>query len=147
MNMHEEILKGLTNAIYAAFSEMFGDGLEIYTEAVPQGFETPSFAVMTVRADQEKRLHYQYDRHYVFDVLFFPTDTQNQNEQLRDVAEMMQLAIEYVDVGDDVVRGYNMHSETVDQVLHFGVSYDVRVMVRPDPDPIIRSATLNEHIR
>lgn len=142
MNTHSEILNGLTNALFSAFSETFGDDLEIYTESVPQGFVTPCFSIATIRSDQEKRLHWQYDRHYVFDVMFFPVDGTDQNEQMRNVADRLELAIEYIDVGDDVVRGHNMHSEMVDQVLHFRVSYDLTVMVRPDPAPVIRSASL-----
>lgn len=134
MTIHDDILTGITQALYAEFSADDNPTLTIYTETVPQGFAEPSFFVDTVSAIQEKRLNDEYDRVYSFDVAYFPTDSLDANREMQSIGDRLLFVLEYITLGNgDRLRGSGMARNVVDGVLHFSVAYSPRVR-RPFPE-------------
>ena len=134
MTMHDDILTGITQALYDEFVTDDQPIRPIYTETVPQDFDAPSFFVDAVSSIQEKRLNDEYDRVYSFDVVYFPSDSLAANKEMQDIGDMLFFVLEYITLENgDRLRGSGMSRSIVDGVLHFSVAYSPRVR-RPIPE-------------
>lgn len=140
--MLNAIIVGISQKIY----ETFGEKYTIYSEDVEQKLKTPSFLIVNLLNTNTKLLPPRYLRSYNFDVHYFPEDDRNARKEINEVSEKLKVALEYINVIDNSVRGIKMTDEIVDDVLHFNVSYDLFVELEPESVNRMQTLTLEENI-
>lgn len=117
--MINKIIDGISIAINAEF----GDEYEIYTESVKQGFQEPCFSILCLNPSINQFLGKRYFRTSQFCIHYFPKSDEPKAECFS-VKERLFNALELVTVNGDLIRGSEIHSELVDDVLSFFVNYD-----------------------
>ena len=118
--MIREILEGISIAL----NEEFGDGYTIYTESVEQGLKEPCFFVSCIAPTFR---HY-FDKRYFSTnqvcVQFIPDSQNSARLAGNNVTGRLFSCLEYIQAGNDLIRGTGMRAEMVDEILNFFVSYD-----------------------
>ena len=130
--MINEIISGLTNGIY----EEFGSGYKIYTEDVEQGLSEPCFFIAVLDARQVRIIGNRYMLTAVLDVHYFPS-TKAKNKEMQDVASRLYKVLERITFLDgDMLNGFELKWEAVDEVLHFFVTYKptMNYLAAPEED-------------
>ena len=122
--MIEDIVKGISRALYGAF----GENYTIYKDDVPQNFKEPCFSIVHVQGNMDLKSSARYFSHNLFDIHYFPKDELNSRTEMRSVIESLFLSLEYINVLDNLCRGTKMSYEIIDGVLHFFVNYDLFVV-------------------
>ncbi len=142
--MLNSIVSGITTNIY----NDFGDGYEIYTEAMEQGFLQPCFFVSNFTTKVSLVFNKKYKQENKFCIKFYPLDT-NSNFSNNDVITRLMLILEYInlngDVNDELLHGTNMEYKYIDGVLNFFVNYNTffyRVEDITPMDTITNNTTL-----
>ena len=127
--MVNEIIDGITRTIYSAF----GKNYKIYAhEDVKQCLREPAFFVALLDSSHISRLGTRFFRAYNFDVHYFPKKHGSGYELNHVMDEMFQI-LEYIQLlNNDVLRGWDMHAEIVDDVLHFFVTYRQYADIKKD---------------
>lgn len=120
----------ILDAISQALNAEFGDSYEIYSESIKQDFKEPCFFIMCLNPSEQDFLGNRYYRKYLFDIQYFPQNEENLNSELYDMQERLFNCMEYINMGDDLIRGKNRRGEIEDKTLHFFVNYDVFVVKR-----------------
>lgn len=121
------MINKLIDAISIKLNQVFGDDYEINSENVKQGLKEPCFFIKVLNPTQSQIVGQRYFKDNPFDLHFFPKIEGN-NEEINNVAENLFDAMEYIQLLDgDLVRGTHMHYETVDNVLHFFVQFNMFV--------------------
>lgn len=118
------MINAIVDGISVKLNETFGDKYTIYSEEIKQGFQEPCFFIVLLNPSKKQLVGQRYEREHYFDIHFFPSDKFNMNQQINAVADELLDAMEYITVNDNLVRGTNMKFETVDNVLHFFVSFN-----------------------
>jgi len=145
-------------------------GIPIYKEKIAQGAERPYFAIAQLDLDQQKLMKEKYNRLYQMKVSYYSNigDLQqfkNLDEMGNELLELLrtievesgQPIITEVEGFEDVVtpqmypvRGIQMSSKIVDDVLQFFVSYLVRVEIPQEHTKMTNLSTnvyKTEHIQ
>lgn len=121
------MINDLIDAISIKLNKVFGDGYEIHTKDIKQGLEEPCFFIKALNPNQNQMIGERYFRKNPFDIHYFPKE-EGDNEEINEVAEKLFDAMEYIQLlNGDLVRGTKMHYETIDNVLHFFVEFNVFV--------------------
>ncbi len=115
--MINELIIGVSQALDTAFS-----GVEIHIDEIKQGLVEPCFFIMLLKPKQEQMLGQRYYRENSFDIHYFPK-TDNTSE-INNVIDKLMDTLEYINFDGGLLRGTNIHSETVSGVLHFFVEYN-----------------------
>ena len=117
------MISDIVNGISIKLNSVFGDGYEIYTENVEQGLQEPCFFIKSLPTVNKPLLGTRKQRTYSFDIAYFPTEG---NEEMMKVSEQLLDELEYITLlNGDVLRGINLETEIVDDVLHASVNYVV----------------------
>ena len=117
------MISDIVNGISIKLNSVFGDGYEIYTENVEQGLQEPCFFIKSLPVVNKPLLGTRKQRTYSFDIAYFPTEG---NEEMMKVSEQLLDELEYITLlNGDVLRGINLETEIVDDVLHASVNYVV----------------------
>lgn len=117
--MVNEIVNGITKAIY----DEYGESCKIYTESIKQGFKEPCFFVAVLDSDQARIIGNRYQKNIAIDVHYFP-GTEAKNKEMRSVAEALYSILGRITLlNGDMLNGFQLHYETVEEVLHFFVTY------------------------
>ena len=58
-------------------------------------------------------------------IQYIPTNSSVEKEECNAVTERLFNCLEYITVGEDLIRGSKMKSEIVDGILNFFVNYDL----------------------
>ena len=117
--MINDIVSGITNGIY----EEFGRGYKIYTEDVEQGLSEPCFFIAVVDSKQVRIVGNRYMLTAAIDVHYFP-DTKTKNKEMQEVAQRLYPVLQRITLIDgDMLNGFDLSWDIVDEVLHFFVSY------------------------
>ena len=132
--MINKIIDGICIAIHSEFS----DDYEIYTETVEQGLTAPCFSVACVNPASEQFLNKRYFKTNQFGIHYFPS-TADKKAECNSVLERLMDALELISVDGNTVRGTVMHSEFVDDVLHFFVNYDMFVYKGQTKEPAMET--------
>ena len=119
--MVNDIIDGIVAALRDAFP-----GHEIYTERVEQGINPPCFSIFPVELTNDPYLGTRALRTALININYYPSGREPKQECLA-VGDTLILALEYITVGGDVVRGTNMTFRIVDGVLVFTLNYNVFV--------------------
>lgn len=124
------MIKDIMNAISIRLYEVFGDGYEIYMNDIQQGLTEPCFLITVVDYSKEQLLKSRSKRLVPFDIIFFPNKGKS---QCYEVADQMMNELEFITLLDgDKMRGTDMNSNVVDNVLHFFVNYNFMATVTED---------------
>lgn len=112
----------IIDSLCLTLNSEFGDDYEIYTERVKQGLKEPCFIVSLVDAENTPLLKARSKREYNFDVIYIPK--YGTKAELFSMADRLFGALRFITNQDGTeLLGFNMRYETVDDVLHFFVSY------------------------
>jgi len=102
------MINGIIERIGKSINEEFDGDCQIYSESMPQEFETPCFFLECVNYIRSKVLATRANRFYVtalFRVTYFPNDKSlEQNNEIWNIADRIFDAVEYIDgySGDDL---------------------------------------------
>lgn len=129
--MVNKIIAGISQALDAEFNT--GDTLyEIYTESIEQGFDEPCFSILNLTANATQLVNNRYSFKSAFDIQYFPSNRRidgvvRKNNECYEVAIKLMDILESITVNSNIVRGSKMKNETIDDVLHFFVDYNMIV--------------------
>ena len=98
--MINEVLKGITDALYAAF----GDDYEIHTEASMQDMEEPAFFVRCINPDVPRGLTGRRKATLLFIVQYFP-ESDEPKKEINTVYERLSECLDLIEVEGKMVRG------------------------------------------
>lgn len=122
------MINKILDAISQKLNAEFEDNYELYSENIKQDFKEPCFFIMCLNPSEQNFLANRYYRKYLFDIQYFPKSKKNLNSELYDIQERLFNCMEYVNIGNDLIRGKNRRGEIEDNTLHFFVNYDVFVV-------------------
>lgn len=115
----------IIDGISLTLNDVFGATKRIYGEIVEQGLKEPCFYISLLQSAQSRLLGDRYVRHYDFDVHYFPSAKEN-NEEMLGISSDLYEALEYITLlNGDKLRGSELRHEILDGVLHFFVRYSV----------------------
>ncbi len=140
--MITKVIEGIVGALY----ETFRDKYTIYTESVIQGFKEPCFMIIALESTSEQAIAGHYLRSYPFDIHFFQNEDNESKAGMHHMAESLFLAVEYINVLDNLRRASKMRYEIVDGVLHFFVTYSMYVKRITEPEPTMETITYNPKV-
>ena len=115
----------IIDAICIALSNEFGAEYKIYTDNVEQGFSNPCFYVSSINSSRNHFISKKYKSKNSFEVLYFPSDTDDKSFEMFSIEERLYECLEYLDESGDLIRGKGMGSRVVDNVLNFTIDYDL----------------------
>lgn len=140
------MINNVINGVAGALHETFGDDYTIYTESIKQGFKEPCFSIITLEPTSEQAIANHYLREYPFNIMYFPKDENNAKSEMYHMVERLFLAMEYINVLDNLRRASKMRYEIVDGVLHFFVTYSMYVKRITEPAPTMETITYNPKV-
>jgi len=123
--MVNKIITGISQKLDSEFNSS-SDDYEIYTEEVKQDFQEPCFFITLLSLDQSQIVGNRYSRIQPFDIQYFPSTT-DINSEINEVTERLTEVLEYITANGGLARGTEMNAETVDNVLHFFINYNMIV--------------------
>lgn len=121
------MINSIIESISVSLKAEFGDECKIYREAKRQDLEEPCFFIQCLNLAESLYLGKRYFRQNQFCIQYFPKDEYHMNQECCEVAERLFVCLEYLNVGDNLVRGTKMKYELVDGILQFFVNYDLFV--------------------
>ena len=140
------MINEITDGISLAINSDFGDTYEIYTESIKQGLNEPCFSILCLNPTLEQFMGKRYFRTNQFCIHYFPSSDEKRSE-CHAVAERLFGVLEYITVGDDLIRGTEMHCEIVDDVLSFFVNYDLYVYKDVDNEEFMETLEQNTIVK
>lgn len=112
----------IISSIVNRLNEVFG--LTVYTESVEQGFKEPCFFVSRFNTTHKLFLGRRYYDTNQFCINFFPNEG-DEREHCDSVAHKLFICLEWLNYGEDLIRGVNMKYDVLDNVLNFYVDYNL----------------------
>ena len=121
------MFNAISDGISIKLNSVFGDGYEISSEDIKQGFVAPCFFIKPLPTTSKALLGKRKRRDYQFVITYFPKEG---NEEMMKVSEQMLDALACITlVSGETLRALTqdspMESEIVDGVLHVTVKYAV----------------------
>ena len=116
--MINEVLKGITDALYAAF----GDNYEIHTEASMQDMEEPAFFVRCINPDVPRGLTGRRKATLLFIVQYFP-ESDEPKKEINTVYERLSECLDLIEVEGKMVRGTIECKDISDDVMSATAEY------------------------
>lgn len=126
------MINDIIGKIGKSINEEFNGDCQVYSESMPQEFETPCFFVECANYIRNKALSSRANRFYVtalFRVTYFPDEKSlEQNNEIWNIADRIFDAVEYIDgySGDD------LKAVVSDGVLIVTVSYSFQAYKETD---------------
>lgn len=134
----QSIVQGIIDALRTEF----GADYTYYANKVPQNFKEPAFSVRQISANMDLIRGRRYLRRGLFRIVYFAGERKAPEQEMNAVADRLYPVLEYIKMGDGLIRGTDMEHETEDEELHFTVHYDIFVM-RPRPEaPLMQKLEL-----
>lgn len=94
---------------------------KVYRDDVPQNFEQPSFLIILYDQNSTRGINGKLKNTVRVDVLYFPEDKQNYNEECWELCERLTRELSLEDF-----KIKNRNSKITDSVLHFMFDVDYR---------------------
>ena len=126
-------LSAIQDGISLKLYKSFGDEYVIYPEEVKQGLTRPCFFIKLLKPSNKKERDITYIRENSYCIHFFPKNTNQPKAECYQMLDELYLAMEYIEVDGNLVRGVGMLGEIHDETLLFYVNYNVRVRKVYDP--------------
>lgn len=141
--MVNEIVNGISKAIY----DEYGEKCKIYTESIEQGFKEPCFFIAVLDSDQARIIGNRYQKTIAVNVHYFPS-TKAKNKEMRSVAEALYSILGRITLlNGDMLNGFQLHYETVEDVLHFFVTYKPIVKYQQDAEETMAAVDVGTKVR
>lgn len=142
--MVNEIIDGLSVALSDEF-----DGITIYSESVPQGFQEPCFFILNLTSEEVRLLGGRAQRNMAFDVHYFPKSTLSPKFECQSIAERLYPVMRQITLLDGSnVLGLGLNHEIVDGVLHFNVEFKPTIVyVKPNPTEDMGTIEVNQSVK
>ncbi|WP_099469461.1 phage tail terminator family protein [Konateibacter massiliensis] len=117
--MLNKTIEGISKALLGAFGEEY----TVYTNE-EEDKTLPCLMVVPLTSSQEQKSDSRYERLQSFEIRYFPKEA-NDTRECMEAAEKLYDALEYIAVGDNLIRGSGMNTELEDKVLHFKVDFNM----------------------
>ena len=115
-----EIIKGIAIKLDSLF-----ENVEIYTENVPQGLNTPCFFISCINHNTELLLNETKIKETTFDITYMATEnTSTPNAELDKVLGVISDGLLSITALDKTFKARNVEIQKFDKELHFIVSYN-----------------------
>lgn len=115
------IVAKIIDSIAEILSEHFPNA-EIYTEEVKQGLNEPCFFILPIDVSDIRHIGRRRMAEYTVCVQYLPSSDEPKAETAL-TEELLYKILEYVTVDGAKVPGWDIHSETTDEVLSFFATY------------------------
>ncbi|MDD3251923.1 MAG: hypothetical protein PHV18_05115 [Lachnospiraceae bacterium] len=117
----------IMDAVTRRLDELFGDGYEIYTDAVEQGLSEPCFFVSVLEPSRKPMLGRRSFQETGFCIQYIPEEAKpEKNRELNRAVDILFDGMEYIAMADgDLIRGTGRSYRIEDGVLNFFVSYNM----------------------
>lgn len=135
-----QVIDAATAAIAAAWPE-----IPVYTEAVEQGLQEPSFSLRCIDASDRRVLGLRRRAKCSLRIYFFPPE-QSPWQATADALEGLHRALETISCESGSVHGSNMNAHVEDDVGVFTVDYDTFLIVKTDEEGM-ETLEIKEDIR
>lgn len=116
--MINEVRKGITDAIYAAF----GDDYDIHTEASMQDMTEPAFFVRCISPSLPTQITGRRKATLLFVIQYF-AESAEQKQEMNDVFEKLNECLELIETDGKLVRGEVECKDISDGVLTANAEY------------------------
>ena len=116
--MINEVRKGITDAIYAAF----GDNCEIHTEASMQDMTEPAFFVRCISPSLPTQITGRRKATLLFSIQYF-AESAKPNQEINDVFEKLVECLELIEADGKRIRGEVECKDISDGVLTADAEY------------------------
>lgn len=140
------MLKETITGIAQKLSQVFGEGYGVYADNVAQGVNGPYFVIVCLPGTQDQKIGNLYDRKQPFNIQYVP-QTQSSGTEITEVLDALMLAMEYIEIAGNVVRGTRVRYDIQVGVLHFFINYDVHVRKISEPDDYMEHLGINERVK
>ena len=137
--MINKIKEGIANAIY----KEFGEGYEIYTEEVEQGFLKPCFFIQTIRTGYQLLINNRYKMDNAFCVHFFPADEEEEIAEMDKASVKLVSALEFIKIDEKLKQGINKYTEYGDKALHFFVEFNLLLIRKMEDGALMEEYSLD----
>lgn len=120
------MIQAILTAISISLYQTFGEDYEIYKEEVKQDLEEPCFFISCLQSTRKPLLGNRYLQINPFCIQYFPRSKEKGREECNKVAEQMFWCLEWISIGDLILRGTQMWHKVDEEeaILHFFVNYD-----------------------
>lgn len=125
--MIDLIVKSVTKNLRAKFTT-----IPVINEDLPQNLPEPCFYIAVLSASKKELLNDRYILNVPLDIHYFPSNTKNKKSEMNTVSMELLHSFRFLDLYEPVnnvltkvgmLKGFNFHTEIVDNVLHFFVEY------------------------
>jgi len=128
-------LSAIQDGIIGQLNTCFGGQYKLYPEEVRQGLERPCFFIKLLKTSITQVCGDLYRAENLYCIHFFPKSTREPKGECYSTLDRLYMALEYIKIDDNHVRGVGMNGDIHDEILQFYVSYNV--FVRRMHDPIL----------
>lgn len=134
----------LTIAIAKAIKKEFQE-VELFTECVEQGFESPCFFVFCESQREYDKLDVRFLTEHTFIIQYH---AKQGNAECWDVLSKLHRLLEFITLDDgSIVAGTNRNSTIREGVLFFFVDYDFYMKKEKQPDEYMKELQVHEETR
>lgn len=122
------MINKVLDAVTKQLGTTFGSGYHYYVEDVEQNLTTPGFTVDMLLPTQRSRSPVLYDRAMPLVIHYFSDSKTNIKKDCYAMSERLIECLEYLPFEDTLLRGENISSQIVDDVLQVFITYRFRTM-------------------
>jgi hypothetical protein len=134
------MLNDIMDAVTRRLNELFGDGYEIYTDAVEQGLKEPCFFVQFLEPSEKPMIGQRYYRQTDMCIQYMAGDIPQLSRELNRAAEILMDGMEYITRSDGSLlrgTGRSVRLDMEGKVLSFFVSFNMFVLkMKPEREPM-----------
>lgn len=134
------MLNDIMDAVTRRLNELFGDGYEIYTDAVEQGLKEPCFFVQFLEPSEKPMIGQRYYRQTDMCIQYMAGDIPQLSRELNRAAEILMDGMEYITRSDGSLlrgTGRSVRMDMEGKVLSFFVSFNMFVLkMKPEREPM-----------
>ncbi len=141
--MGNDMITGIIEKLRATF----GDKITIYVDEEKQELNEPCFFVRILSVSQELVIRNRYRRVYSLDIEYHPEERDKVARELESVAETLLMELEYINIGDNLTRGTDIHYEVQDGVLHFFIDFDFFVFKVLDQEEYMETLVQTSYLK
>lgn len=141
------MVNALIQSIAGSLNAEFGDGYGIYTEGHTQDQRAPCFVIRCIGSAERHFFWKRYFRENRFCIDYFPESEENGREECDSVAGRLFSCLEYLEAGEDLVRGSGRNYEMKDGILNFFVNYDMFVYKVSESVPVMEGVSTETSVK
>lgn len=138
------MINSIIDGISIKLNEIFGDDYEIYSEDIEQGFKEPCFFILPLNQKKSPKLKNRSFREHSFNIHYFPTSSYEKIREINSVLHTLMDELEYISIDNGLIRGTNIKSEVVDNILHFFINYNLFTVNNSNNDEDMTDISIKE---